>query len=224
MRPFSCALTALCILPMVCLAGRPLTTDDAGLTEAGTCQLETWVQFSKHTQDQWLLPACNPFGNFEVTAGFAAHRADGQPDASSYVLQAKTLFRELAPNDWGLGLAAGIEAPVYSRGGAFYAYLPLSYSFGETQPTFHANLGWYRSREDARDVLTWATGLETALHPRLSAFIETFGNHQARPDLQTGLSIGLLPQRLHLDLTYGLNTDFAQPAFYSVGLSVYLPP
>lgn len=88
-------------------AARPFMTDDARLTTAGSCQLESWTRVYKNSQEQWALPACNPTGNFEITAGGGRSKKTGEPGINDFVLQGKTLFRELNTNGYGWGLAVG---------------------------------------------------------------------------------------------------------------------
>jgi hypothetical protein len=77
------------------------------MTTAGSCQLEGWMRVYPDSREVWMLPACNPGGNFEITAGGGRAKNTGESATADYVLQAKTLFRPLETNDWGIGLAAG---------------------------------------------------------------------------------------------------------------------
>lgn len=52
-------------------AARPMITDDARLTDAGACQVESWVHIHGNQHEFWALPACNPGGNLELTLGGA---------------------------------------------------------------------------------------------------------------------------------------------------------
>lgn len=89
-------------------AARPFVTDDARLTTAGSCQLESWIRNYSASHEVWALPACNPLGNFEVTLGGGVSRNLEQRSTTDYILQAKTLLRPLSTNDWGIGMAAGM--------------------------------------------------------------------------------------------------------------------
>ncbi len=79
-------------------AARPFVTDDARLTTAGSCQLESWIRICPESRESWAQPACNPGGK----ASYAGERATRDD-----VAQLKTLFRELSTNSWGIGLALG---------------------------------------------------------------------------------------------------------------------
>jgi hypothetical protein len=43
--------------------GATLVTDDAGIADPGTCQLEAWTQRGRDRSEHWLLPACSALVN-----------------------------------------------------------------------------------------------------------------------------------------------------------------
>ena len=201
-------------------AARPFVTDDARLTNANSCQLESWMRSYPDSQEFWALPACNFGGNFEVTAGGgAAHNISGNRHwTSDYVFQAKTLFKPLDTNDWGIGLAAGnIHHPQINPGpnllGNYYAYVPMSLSLRDDLFIIHANLGWLRDKASGRDQTTWGLGTEINMNQRWTWIAESFGSgggqeqsgqagsHQAY--WQAGLRYGVIPGLLQVDATYG---------------------
>ncbi len=126
-------------------AARPFMTDDARVTTTGSCQVEAWTRHAADRSESWLLPACNPNGHFEVTAGGGRFRTDGAPGASDHVIQGKTLLRALSPNDWGWGVAVGQVThpgaqPGLNPSGSRYIYVPLSLSMRDDQVVVHMNL------------------------------------------------------------------------------------
>ena len=72
-------------LSLHAVAARPFVTDDARLTNAGSCQLESWARLYRDSHETWALPACNPTGNFEVTAGGGYARSDNSQGTNDYV-------------------------------------------------------------------------------------------------------------------------------------------
>lgn len=193
-------------------AARPFVTDDARLTTAHSCQLESWTRLYRDSRELWALPACNPTGNFEVTLGGGYARAEGQPSTKDYVLQAKTLFRALEANNWGWGLAVGtVRHPEIHPGpnqlGNTYAYVPLSASFVDDRLVVHTNVGWLRDRESRRQNLTFGAGTEFQLTARLLAIAETFGDHRSRPYWQVGARFAIVPNRVQVDTTIGKQFD-----------------
>jgi hypothetical protein len=67
-------------------------TDDAEIVDYRACQLEGWHGESA----SWALPACQLIRNLELTAGVGQLSANGET-RTEYVLQAKTVLRELQP-------------------------------------------------------------------------------------------------------------------------------
>lgn len=191
-------------------AARPFVTDDARLTTAGSCQLESWTRLYADSREFWALPACNPTGNLEFTLGGGqATQYDSGLTTGDQVLQLKTLFKPLTTNGWGLGLAVGrVLHPEIHPGpnqlGNTYAYVPLSLSLRDDRIVVHGNLGWLRDQASGRDFMTWGLGGEFQTgSPRLQLIAETFGDDKNNPYWQTGVRWALIPQLLQLDATTG---------------------
>ncbi len=206
------ALLLVWCLTLPAWAARPFVTDDARLTTAGSCQLESWMRVYRESRETWALPACNPGGHLEFTAGGGHARADGQAGTSDYVFQLKTLFRPLDADGWGWGLAVGRVVhpetrPGPSQLGNTYAYLPLSASFGGGRWVMHANLGWLRDRGSRDHRGTWGLGGEFYPHPRLALVAESFGDDAGKPYWQTGLRYSIVPELLQVDTTVGAQHD-----------------
>ena len=199
------------VLPWSAQAARPFMTDDARITTAGSCQLESWSRRYKDRRENWALPACNPTGNFEITAGGGNFSGAVPSDGRDAVLQGKTLFRPLQTNDWGWGVALGriehgADLPGPNRLGNTYLYLPLSVSTQDDRVVWHTNLGWMRDRESQRNATTWGAGVEYWANERVMLIAESFGDDRQRPFVQTGLRLSLVPGLLQIDATRGQQT------------------
>lgn len=204
----------LALLSAPVLAARPFVTDDARLTTGGSCQLESWTRIYPQSREVWALPACNPTGNFEVTLGGGRARSDGEKATADYVLQAKTLFRPLENNGWGIGLAVGtVRHPEIHPGpnqlGNTFAYVPISMAFLDDRLVVHTNMGWLRDKASHGNRMTWGVGGEFQLAGRFMAIAEAFGDDRQRPYWQTGLRYAVIPGLLQLDTTVG--RQFAGP-------------
>jgi hypothetical protein len=114
------------IIPSCAFAARPFVTDDARLTAAGSCQIESWMRIDPDSKELWALPACNPTGNLEFTFGAGRARHSDEPPANDYVLQLKTLFRPLETNGWGWGLAVGTIRHPEINPGPNMLFTPMS--------------------------------------------------------------------------------------------------
>lgn len=189
-------------------AARPLTTDDARLTTAQSCQLESWLRYYPHSHEAWALPACNPTGNLEFSVGVGRAASDGQGATRDYAFQAKTLFRTLETNGWGWGLAAGTVSHPGSvvgpnRLGNTYAYAPVSASFNDDTVILHANLGWIRDRMSGSNAATWGLGAEIQASARIMVIAETFGDNHNNPYWQIGGRVSIVPNLIQIDATVG---------------------
>ncbi len=207
MRLKNLACTAL-IIPTCAFAARPFVTDDARLTTAGSCQLESWMRIYPDSKELWALPACNPTGNLEFTVGGGRARHDDAPATSDNVFQAQTLFRPLETNDWGIGFAVGTNRhPEINPGpnmlGNTYAYIPLSGSLNDDKVILHANLGWLKDKASGQNNLSWGVGGEFKLHARLLGIAETFGDNRSMSYGQVGVRYSVRPDLFQVDATIG---------------------
>src|SRR5690625_24366 len=77
----------------------------------------------------------------------------------------------------------------------------------------HANVGVLHTWGDVGDhtVTTWVFRNDAVVSPYLTAIGEVFGEGSAAPQFQVGLRAGLIPDRLHLDASYGGHTRRASP-------------
>jgi hypothetical protein len=189
-------------------AARPFMTDDARLTTAGSCQLESWTRIYRDSNEKWAFPACNLTGNFEITAGGGHFKTTGEVATNDYVLQGKSLYRELKTNDYGWGLAVGqINHPSTTAGpnslGNTYAYIPLSISTMNDKVIYHTNLGWLRDKLTNENRMTYGFGAEIQTGGRFMLIAETFGDNKAKPFWQTGARYSVIPNLFQIDTTIG---------------------
>ncbi|WP_395398978.1 hypothetical protein ACHMW6_19150 [Pseudoduganella sp. UC29_106] len=194
-------LHPLPLLALACTqahAGRPMTTDDASILDPNSCQLETWTLRSRASNEFWAMPACR-VGEFELAAG--AGRAGTSDARKTYgVLQAKTVFKPLDVNDWGIGLAFGTQFDTRKGlSGDRYAYVPISWSLNDDRLQLHTNLGWLREKATQRDFATWALGAEAQVAENGWLSLESFGRNDGRPSYQVGARMWLVQDRIQLD-------------------------
>lgn len=218
--------SALLCAPMGAMAARPFITDDARVTTPGSCQLETWVRSYADSREQWFLPGCNPTGNLEITLGEGRAKYDGTKPSTDQVFQLKTLFKPLATNSWGWGLAAGTvrhtaAVPGPNGLGNTYAYLPVSFSFHGDRLLVHSNVGWLRDKATGLNSLTWGLGGELVTVARVSVIGESFGDNHSRPYWQTGARWAVIPDRVQFDATVGQRFSSNRSArWISLGLRI----
>jgi hypothetical protein len=204
-------------------AARPMITDDARIIDPQSCQVESWVKSSKDSEEYWALPACNPLGFFELTLGGSKIHSQDPTDSSGRVVQAKTVFRELKPNDWAFGFALGRNHHLATRELAghhdVYGYIPVTWSLNNDQQFLHLNLGAIKSQIDSVLRKTWGIGAELEITPRTFLIAETYGVDGVKPSYQAGVRHWLQPNKFQLDLTTGSKANYTiQSRWFSIGI------
>lgn len=207
-------------------AARPMITDDARLTDAGACQVESWAHLHRDLQEYWALPACNPGGNFELTAGGALAYADGRAQSGAVLIQGKTLFKPLETNGFGIGLAAGYSTVAGDgQSGSPYVYIPASLSLADDRLFIHVNIGDLRERETQEHRLSWGIGTEIQASERLFLIGESFGQDKGSAFFQGGVRYWIVPGHVQIDATYGSRLgQIADERWVSIGLRLISPP
>lgn len=207
-------------------AARPFVTDDARLTNTGSCQLESWTRLYENSTEFWALPACNPFGNLELTLGAGiAHEGDAGT-SKDYVAQLKTLFKPLETNGWGIGIAIGkVYHPEIKPGpnllGNTYAYIPASFSFNDDKIIIHANLGALKDNQTHSLNTTFGIGGEYQITSKVLGIAEMFGDDRQKPFIQVGFRYSLIPNLFQLDSTLGQQVDGkSEDLWLSFGLRI----
>ena len=217
-------ILSLFCAPLAGHAARPMVTDDARLTKGGSCQVETWIKAYSGGHEFWALPACNPFGNFELTLGTAASKLSGETTSHDYIVQAKTLFKELNPDGWGFGVAIGTAQhenklhPGPNGLGSTYVYFPISHSFLEDQLITHVDFGYTHFKETSKESLTWGVGSEYKLRENLLYVLESFGDQHTSAYVQTGLRYSVVPDIFQIDTTVGRQFNKDDSDWLSIGI------
>lgn len=207
-------------------AARPLVTDDARLVDPRSCQVESWVRHERDSTEFWMLPGCNFTGNLELTLGGGRTNSAGGTQTTDVQLQAKTLFKPLETNGWGVGLALGAlrhpSRPDDRRWNDLYAYAPLSLSYLDDRVVLHTNLGVIRERDAGRTRMTWGIGAEAQLVERTGLVAEVYGQNRGKPFVQFGVRQVLVAERVQVDATVGNRIDGGE-RWISIGLRLNSP-
>jgi len=211
-------------LSTVAHAGRPMTTDDASITPAGECQMQSWLQHASAEDELWMLPACSPFSRLEITAGGAEHW-NGSSNGTLWSAQAKFLLRDEAPGEWGAAISIGWNrrhsAAPEDRVDAQPFNVVTSYRASDEAFAVHLNLGM--RHDDAQDSTrtTWGAAYERAPAARLGEFVEVFGATGTSPTLQTGIRYDIVSDRISINGTVGaVMRDGLREPFVTVGLNL----
>lgn len=210
-------------------AARPMLTDDARLTDAHACQVESWIKFNRNGTEKWALPACNPGGNLELTFGGAIGEDQRGARTSDVVIQAKTLLKPLESNGYGVAFTLGmVRHPDVTPGGNLsgdaYFNVPVSFSRFDDAFVLHLNLGAVHTRNDGETRATWGIGSETRLDAANYLIAESFGQDRGKPYYQLGWRHWLIPDSMQLDTTYGNRFGISDmERWFSIGLRWIAP-
>ena len=201
-------------------AARPLVVDDASILDPHHCQLEAWTQHAPTQREDWAVPACNVGGRWELGAGLGRIGPDdGRRPFHSGVLQAKTVFRQLASDDWGIGLTVANQ---FRQGdgvaGDCSVLVPVSMSLAHDRVLLHANAGWLRLRADGSHGGLWAAGGEWATTSRIALTVEAYGTQRGHAYRQAGVRLTLIPDRLAFDAGLGTRAGGGE-RYATVGLT-----
>ncbi|MCX7252972.1 MAG: hypothetical protein NTX83_01325 [Burkholderiales bacterium] len=216
-------------------AARPMMTDDARIIDDKSCQVESWVKNNHSTTEYWALPACNPLGFFELTIGGAKTNSsqavgfnEEGTSLSNSVMQFKTLFREIQPNNWSVGAAIGRNKHPSSFGtirtNDIYGYIPFTVSLNDDRQFVHINIGATKRQLDDQFLRTWGMGIEYQLTDNTFAMAESFGETRSTPLYQGGLRHWVIPNRFQMDFTYGNKAGFGgNNKWISIGIRILTP-
>lgn len=127
-------------------AGRPLSADDASTADAGSCQLESWLEGQGSDRALVVAPACGIAPGMELAADYTTFHPRDDVRAGA------GLAFKWVPEAWAWDTAAG---PLK---------LGLKLSASWLRP---AGSGWQHSQLGALGLLTWQPQEDWALHANL---------------------------------------------------------
>ena len=179
-----------------CLAGRPLSVDDANVNDVGAGHVEMWYARQPGYTNVWTAaPAYGVAKGIEM--GVAVAR-DATNDTSMNSLQAK--FRLTSSLEKGCNVGATVGASQANNGVEntpfFNGLLSCNGGFGSV----HLNLG-SNSPPKGPSLGTWGLALERELGS-FTVHGETFGQENGSPTVQLGLRTELV-KNVQIDGTAG---------------------
>lgn len=191
-----------------CLAGRPLTVDDANVNEVGAGHVETWYARQAGGANVWTVaPAYGLMEGVEIAAAWGR---DATNSVNTTSLQAK--FRLTPSRKDGCNVGAVVGASQPSDGSDHTPYVNGLLSCNGEAGSLHLNLG-ANHPPGGPTLTTWGLALERELGA-MTAHAEYFGQEQAHPTVQLGLRTELL-KNVQLDGTVGHSNG---DALFSMGL------
>jgi len=208
-------------------AGRPLSTDDAGVADAGTCQLESWLE-RQDSQHAWVTsPACGVVKGLEIGAEYVRpeHRGTVRAEAGLALKWVPDAWQVSTPwGDLGLGLKLS-SGHVKPTGGGWQTsdstVAVLASLLASDAVSVHVNTGVTRDRASQINgtllnvAAVWTPNVPWLLfvETQASSHTDVFG----KPVTSTGLRYWLVPDQLGLDLTASHQSDSATRWTLGVG-------
>lgn len=196
-RPDACLGTALLAMAGVCQAGRPLTTDDAGVLEASSCEWETYAARVRASGDGGTSRATGWQTQVGCGAGHGAQAAVSLAGSTGGGTHVETAglggkFELLAGAEGRPALTATVAVNALRIDGSNFelkdhsAALVLSHSIAVGW-TAHANLGVTRDRAARQTSSLWNLALERVLNERVDVMAEVHGDDRGSRWLAGGL-------------------------------------
>ena len=226
-RSLSLARLALCGVAALAStgahAGRPMTTEDAGVLPAGSCELETYHarlrDDSPTVRTESLQWGCGATGSTQLA--LQLQNSHGAGSSLQWAVVGKT---RLTADDASLHAAVAWRADAHDDpgkrlrlGGATLLGV-ITWPVNDSLQA-HANLGWIGDHIARQQSTVWSLALEKSLDARWDVMAESFGSdRQQHPWWQLGLRWAAMPERLWLDTSFGRPWGAGQSRALSVGL------
>ena len=217
-------LIPLLLVSTSALAGRPFTTEDAGVLGFGECEIEASFTVSNENganeeRGWWLQPGCGIGLRTQIAIG-GGRVSQNDESSSQYSLVGKTWLKELTEDATGIAIAYGggqTKQPGYDF---LYdnAMITGVVSIPVHSSLVHLNLGWARSRLDNNNDTVWGIAWEkpNAFGP-VDIGIESFGADSGAPWVQAGIRWNVIEDRFSLDASAGVQTGGAKGQAFSIG-------
>lgn len=224
--PFARALLGCALVAGTAHGARPLTTDDAGVTEVGRCQLDSYASHDRAHGERGVgsLALQGNCGAWDGSAlGLAYAQAwDGEVNPQLWSLAGKTALGSTADDQptyalsWGLGGRRPLGHAMRFDGAqvALIASVPVAAGW-----TLHANLGWSHAHETRASSTGIALAAEhqAADGPRFG--IEFFANDRENgPWLQAGAAWPLAAGWL-LNASIGTQLNTSRTRLVTLGVT-----
>lgn len=203
----------LCLIPVTCLADRPLVSETADVIDRDACQVEAAAGHSRASgapkAREWSgVITCGTAFDTQPALTYASSRVAGAKE-EVLLLGAKTTLQMPEHSRPGYGIAysvGGVKVPGASWQREEFNVTGLFTR--EIAPNLlgHVNLGWNRSRSLRQDTTVWSLGVETVGDFTVAA--DFFGDDRGRPSVSAGAG-WVLGKGLSVNAAYA--TSFESP-------------
>ena len=204
-------------------AGRPLTTDDAGTAERGSCQIEAWQDRQDGETVRNLGAACGVLEGVELGVEFARAHSHGE-HASARGLALKWVPESWTWRDWqfGIKLAMGQDREPGTgwQSSSRSALLLASWVPNDTWAV-HVNAGHAHRPLAGENARQAAVAVTWQPDPRWLLFAEVTADQHEDVGRAAGVRWWLIPDTLGLDATVQKAHRSGTGTGWGVGLGWY---
>lgn len=212
-------------------AGRPLASDDAGTADAGTCQVESWIERTRSEHAWVVAPACGIASGLELGLDFTLPRPRDTLRAAAGVAlkwapEDGRLDTPAGELNFGLKWSAAFERPAGAAWrGVETGALVLATLAPSSGWTLHLNLGPARDRNSAATATLLNLAVVWAPRDDGLLFVETQANDRRAVFGSTVVTAGgrwwLIKDRLGLDLTASRESGAGSGTSWTAGIGWY---
>ncbi len=194
--------------------------DDAVTTTPHTFQIESWYG----THESWLIPAFGLNSYLEVATGMVFNSPESM-SLSGWMLEAKTVNRDMEIGHDALGLVSGIVWGSNMHVQEMYAYIPYSCHIMKSHSVLHVNAGWAMHNEagssEQKHVIAYGVRADWGISDNIFILSEVYLENFDLTVFHGGVRLVLIPDLMESDITYGrgLASDMEEPGF-SFGVAI----
>lgn len=205
-------------------AGRPLATEDAGVNDKGSCQLEAWRDFGKEVDHTHIAPACGIMDGLEL--GLEVDMPSSMAlDTHAIVGALKWAPESLAWNGWRFGAklstTAERAAGESERHHANWTALGIATYPINDQWTAHVNLGHAYDKLAKEHAEVYGVAMAYTPHERFMVFVELNGDNKGPATQTAGLRYWVIQDSLGLDITTSRTNATPDSQTYGIGFGWY---
>lgn len=205
-------------------AARPLTVDDTGVNEVGTCQLEAWRDHEHGARHLHVAPTCGVLPGLELNLE-AVRSAPASEQSQGRFLGFRWVPESARLGEWQFGLKAGWlqEKPAGEsrwQDGNWSASVMASRPLSD-DVTLLLNLGHTHLPDQQQKLTTHGVALMWNVTPRWMLYAELLGDTRHAVQKGAGLRYWLIPEVLGLDLTAMRTDSRADSRVWGVGFGWY---
>lgn len=217
---------AVCVmlLSSATWAGRPFTTEDAGVIDAGKCELEAFgsdarAQSAPSERGAWAQVGCGIGFQTQLALGLGRFRSADESRTAAAAM-GKTALRPLTEDSFGMALAYTVDGsrtpgePLRHTGSS--ASVVVSMPYGRTM--FHANLGLTRNHVEGRNAKVYAFAVERLGEQGTDVGVEVFGQAGESTWMGTGVRHAIEAEKVWVDFSFAVQSGGGHARQLTVGL------